>query len=537
MADEKPKFKNQKESYATEEERFALLREIEDYVQSQTSDPIEQAKKRRQLIQDNPDIFYPLYKDYELSPKRKAELDALADKCTDRMILTQFPDRLYSFGNLTEKDKIALCKDIIAFVVRDADTKEFQTDLMHPINVIIKPLKEGLNGYRLGNEITINQNNLKLDEPPHRLFNTLLHETLHAFQKRGQGDFTQLSSLYYVNYSALKDVEGWKEKAYQAYQNQPIEKESRFFGSLAGELMLSGVGYSLTTAQATQKLVTTITDKHCSLDEAQKSKLTRGYFVIPLSSSSLLTQEDVPHFFGEGVGISSSSITFRVDKDEGAVDFRDHISKGTRKIQAALQDRDQFKQKIQILFPKAKPIKIQKDGLLLEGSNPEIQQWIRSMGTNVKAISKDNGDLWIFMPLILKKDGQQITYTQAFPEQYTHLADPKGFNYRVLMGGDKKPIIPESLKEHLSSETKPVSNHDLLRGAANGGQGQGGEPPMDKHNGLDYRDVGGKKCKPEIPRPTPDKSQENDAVQKRAEEIRQQREYEAQLAAKRGHSL
>ena len=106
----------------------------------------------------------------------------------------------------------------------------------------------------------------------------------------------------------------------------------------------------------------------------------------------------------------------------------------------------------------------------------------------------------------------------------------------VPVGKDGKLIVPDSLKEkHPAS--KP-SNSDLLRGAANGGQGQGGDSPMDSHNGLDYRDVGGKDRKPEIPTPDrPTKSQEDDAVQKRAEEIRRQLGWNDQLAAKRGHSL
>ena len=119
-------------------------------------------------------------------------------------------------------------------------------------------------------------------------------------------------------------------------------------------------------------------------------------------------------------------------------------------------------------------------------------------------------------------------------KKYGILFGTDGKNYMLPIGEDGKLIVPDSLKEK-HPDQKP-SNSDLLRGAANGGQG--GEPPMDKSNGLDYRDVGGKDRKPEIP--TPDrltKSQEDDAVRKRAEEIRRQLGWNDQLAAKRGLSL
>ena len=93
------------------------------------------------------------------------------------------------------------------------------------------------------------------------------------------------------------------------------------------------------------------------------------------------------------------------------------------------------------------------------------------------------------------------------------------------------------IQEIPSRPKTDLSNHDLLRGAANGGQGQGGEPPMDKHNGLDYRDVRGKDHQAPAPEPIRPTNPLEAEKQRRREEILQQREYEAKLAAKRGHSL
>ena len=547
MADQLPKFKNQKDSYKTEEERFALLQEVEAYVQSQTSDDEEQKKKRRQLVRDNPDIFYPLYKDYELSPKRKAELESLADTCSDRLSLSPLlMRRLTNYQYKDEKDRIALCQDIVKYLVRDSGTKAFQTDLTNPINVVVKPMEEGLSGYRRGNEIGINQNDLKLDGDAIELFDTLSHETLHAFQKKGQANFTELSALYYVSSSTVKGKDGWKGKTYQAYQNQPIEKEAWFFGSLMGTQMTWNAALSHSVPKIAKNVIETLTGENNPIEKYSEAKLVDGgQFQIPFSGSLNLSSQEISHFFDSalvytnpGLLARGGYVNFKMGENETAEQFMTRLSTGTERMKAAISERDQFKQKIQTLFPNTKPVNIYKGGIVLDGANPEVQQWIRSMGTNVSTTVLKNGNLSITMPLILQKDGKDTSYTDAFREQYTHLTDPKGLNYRVLMGGDKKPIIPKSLKERLNPETKTVSNHDLLRGAANGGQGQGGEPPMDKHNGLDYRDVGGKDRKPEIPAPErSSKAQEDDAARKRAEEIRRQLGWDNQIAARRGHSL
>ncbi|MDY6407442.1 MAG: hypothetical protein SPL08_01880 [Pseudomonadota bacterium] len=125
---------------------------------------------------------------------------------------------------------------------------------------------------------------------------------------------------------------------------------------------------------------------------------------------------------------------------------------------------------------------------------------------------------------------------QAKPPQqkYGILFGRDGKNYMVPLDKGGKLIIPDSLKEKYPDSIP--SNTDILRGAANGGQV--GEPPMDKHNAIDYRNVAGKDRKPEIPIPNrPLQSQEDDAVRKRAEEIRRQLGWDNQLAAKHGHSL
>ncbi|MBR6411805.1 MAG: hypothetical protein IKS41_01420 [Alphaproteobacteria bacterium] len=109
----------------------------------------------------------------------------------------------------------------------------------------------------------------------------------------------------------------------------------------------------------------------------------------------------------------------------------------------------EFKEKLQQLFPNAKPLGDHGSDLLLEGSNPELQQWIKSMGTNVGVNITSDGNLSISFPQELQKDGKQTSYSDAFPEKYTHLAFPNGLNVRVLQGGDGKPIMPETLKKEL----------------------------------------------------------------------------------------
>ena len=540
MAEQLPKFKNQKDSYTTEEERFALLQEVETYVQSQTSDPSEQARKRRQLVQDNPDIFYPLYKDYELSPKRKAGLESLADTCSDRLSLSPLlMRRLTDYQNKGEKDRIVLCQDIVTYLVRDSGIKAFRTDLTNPINVVVKPMEEGLSGYRRGNEIGINQNDLKLDGDASELFDTLSHETLHAFQKKGQTNFTELSALYYVSSSIVKGKEGWKGKTYQAYRNQPIEKEAWFFGSLMGTQMTWGIALSQNMPKVAKNVIETLIGEKYPLEKSWEAKLVDdGQFQISFSNSLAFSQREISHFFDSalvynnpGLLARGGNIRFKIGENETAKQFVTRLSTGTEKMKKAVSEREQFKQKIQTLFPNAKPVNIYKGSMILNGTNPEVQEWIRSMKTNVSTTVLKNGNLSITLPLILQKGGQDISYTEAFREQYTHLADPRGFNYRVLIGADGKPVIPETLKK------KNVSNHDLLRGAANGGQGQGGEPPMDKHNSLDYRDVHGKDRENEVSAPKLPTNSQEDERRKKIEELRRKMELNDQLTFKRGHSL
>lgn len=536
MSNEQPKFKNQKDSYKTEEERFALLQEIESYVQSKTKDPTQQILERRKLVLENPDIFYPLYKDYELSPKRKAELESLADTVTERLSLSSpLMDRLVGFQNRVMKDKIALCQDIVKYLVCDAGIDAFPVDLAHPINVVVKPLEEGLNGYRIGNEICINQNSLKLDGIPSELFDTLSHETLHVFQKKGHTNFTELSALYYVNTSAVKDNAAWKGKAYQAYQNQPKEKEAWFFGSLAGEQMTDGVATAQKMPRVARNILETLTGEKLSIQNSRELKLERGMYKIPFSKSLAFSGDDISPFFGSGIFIDKNpgffsqggTIDFKIGQNETAEQFITRLSTGTQKMRTAVSERDQFKQTIQNLFPTAKPVSTQKGIMILEGSNPEIQQWIHSMGTNASTRVLKNGNLSITLPLVLQKDGQPTTYEQAFPIQYTHLCHPKGFNFRVLMGGDGKAITSKSFRQRLSIL-------DYLREAANGGQG---ESPMDKHNAIDYRDVGGKERKPDFsPKPTSTDSKEAE-IQRRSEEIRRQFGLGVKLAEKKGKSL
>jgi len=77
------------------------------------------------------------------------------------------------------------------------------------------------------------------------------------------------------------------------------------------------------------------------------------------------------------------------------------------------------------------------------------------------------------------------------------------------------------------------SNPDILQGATY--YGRGGEQPMDDHNGLDYRDVGGKDRKPETPEPTQQTDSKEAERRRRIEEIRRQMDLNDQLS--RGHSL
>ena len=107
---------------------------------------------------------------------------------------------------------------------------------------------------------------------------------------------------------------------------------------------------------------------------------------------------------------------------------------------------------------------------------------------------------------------------------------PDGKKYQVPLDKKGNLVIPESLKGKTA-----ISNHDLLKGAANGGRGQGGEAPMDKHNSLDYRDVGGKDRKPEIPEPKRPTNSWEDERRKKAEEIRRNLGWNNQVAVKRGH--
>ena len=131
----------------------------------------------------------------------------------------------------------------------------------------------------------------------------------------------------------------------------------------------------------------------------------------------------------------------------------------------------------------------------------------------------------------------QKQQAQQPQKKYGILFGPDGKNYMVPIGEDGKLLIPESIKKRYPDADSKPTNSDLLRGASNMGQGQMGEPPMDKHNGLDYRNVGGKDHQgpaPESARPTNPLEAEK---QRKRDEIMKQREYEAQLAAKRGHSL
>ena len=131
-----------------------------------------------------------------------------------------------------------------------------------------------------------------------------------------------------------------------------------------------------------------------------------------------------------------------------------------------------------------------------------------------------------------KEDAEKAKHPH---QEFGLLLGPDGKNYRVPVGEDGKLIIPDSLKEKYPDQ-KP-SNPDLLQGAIYYGRGPEGGSSMDKHNGLDYRDVGGKGHKPESPEPSRPADPLEAERQKKREEIRQQREYEAKLADKHRHSL
>ena len=118
---------------------------------------------------------------------------------------------------------------------------------------------------------------------------------------------------------------------------------------------------------------------------------------------------------------------------------------------------------------------------------------------------------------------------------------PRKQKYGILFGSDDKkymvpldengrPIIPEALKR----PEKSVSNRDLLRAGSDTGRGQA---PLDKHNAIDYRDVGGKDRKPEVTAPIRPESALETERQRRRTEIERQFHVAAQLAAKTGHRL
>jgi len=110
-------------------------------------------------------------------------------------------------------------------------------------------------------------------------------------------------------------------------------------------------------------------------------------------------------------------------------------------------------------------------------------------------------------------------------------------DFRHRMEVLERQTIGEHVEQIPSKE--PIS-HTGISGRLGGitdSQGQGGEQPLDKHNGLDYRDVGGKDRKPDTPEPIrPTNSLEAERQRKR-EEVRRNLGWNNDLVAKRGHSL
>ena len=136
--------------------------------------------------------------------------------------------------------------------------------------------------------------------------------------------------------------------------------------------------------------------------------------------------------------------------------------------------------------------------------------------------------------------------TQPGVKKALSMSGGKGIVSSILEQAQKSRNMEVSVQARITKrmiekageeQQSPTRNSDLLREAANGGQGHGGEQPMDKHNGLDYRDVGGKDRKPDIPKPDRPTGSLEDERRKKAEEIRRNLGWDNEVAARRGRSL
>ena len=445
-----PKLKHKKDLYTTNEERFALLKEIENLVQNSTGDLEKQKILRQQIVIENPDIFYPLYKDYELSPKHKDELNKLIDRCSDCLSLTPgLASRICD--SIATNYKGQLLKDILSFFMKDSGINEFKGAFSGKvIDFSVEKMDAGIAGYaqhRSGDEhkIAMAESDIQQDgvmEP----VDTLFHELLHTTQEKGAGNFEALSALYYVDSSCAKKNEAWRGKVASAYKNQPIEKEAWYFGENMSFVARDPAKRSNVEIRM-RKLVETLTGIKPSIVERDKYKMVDGMFAVELNQELDATESELRQIFGRcNYNSKTQTIFFPFGKDDIPLEYLGRLIEGAKKAKQTMNERTAFKQKLSALFSVNKKMPSYPQGVILDGANPEAQEWVNSWGTNVKTKIRPDGNLWIFCPLSLQKDGKEIQYSDTFQTKYGMVLG-RGGNYRALVGGDGHLIVPRTLKK------------------------------------------------------------------------------------------
>lgn len=341
--------------YTSDRQRFEVLKQIESAVQSRAQTPAGQAAKRRKVMMDNPDIFYALYHDYELSDQRQAQLSTLAEQCIERLSLNpEMADTIASFRGKTIEEKVRLCEKVGNWISHDSGISLFNNG--HTVRVKVNKEREDAHGYsqelgsgqdKLGatNLIWINQADLEQADTPSGIMRTLFHELLHSTQTEGTTDFFELSQKYYADPQLAKKNPKWHDKAFAAYKNQPCEKEAHFFGSrIENRLINSLTVNKLLNKSAIHAVAQKLTGKSdCSWKQEQGRLIINFSTKVNPKFSAAAVQKHFGYLSGPNPALKNR-LDIPFGPDESIAGLRKRLQDGVQNIQESPKKTQQILQ-------------------------------------------------------------------------------------------------------------------------------------------------------------------------------------------------